>query len=79
MTLWNVPVLALALLGLGLGMRRDVAVLLVIPIGYFTAVHALFLGSVRYRAPLMPLVCILTANGIVVSLKWLSRSKRLTS
>jgi hypothetical protein len=79
MTLWNVPVLALALVGLGAGMRREVAVLLVIPIGYFTAVHALFLGSVRYRAPLMPLVCLLAAQGIVHLMKWPGRGQRLTS
>ena len=76
MTLWNVPLLALALLGLVMRMRRDVRILLLIPIGYFTAVHALFLGSVRYRTPLMPLVCLLAAHGIVQALKWPRRGQR---
>jgi hypothetical protein len=70
MTLWNVPLLALALLGLAFRMRRDLLLLLLIPIAYFTAVHALFLGSVRYRTPLMPLVCLLAAHAITKALKW---------
>jgi hypothetical protein len=76
MTLWNVPLLALAVLGLVMRMRRDVLILLLIPIVYFTAVHALFLGSVRYRTPLMPLVCLLAAHGIVQALKWPRRGQR---
>ncbi len=35
-----------------------------IPILYLTAMHALFLGSVRYRVPLIPLLCFLAAVGV---------------
>lgn len=60
MALWKVR-MPLALVGLILA-----------PIVYFTAVHAVFLGSVRYRVPLMPLVCILAA----VSAVWLTDKLR---
>jgi 4-amino-4-deoxy-L-arabinose transferase-like glycosyltransferase len=73
MALWNIPLLALALLGLLGGMRRDLLILLVIPIGYFTVIHAFFLGSVRYRVPLMPLVCIFAAQGVMLVLQWLAK------
>jgi 4-amino-4-deoxy-L-arabinose transferase-like glycosyltransferase len=75
MALWNVPLLALALVGLFGRMRRDVLILLVIPIGYFTAIHALFLGSVRYRVPLMPLVGILAAHGVMVMVRRLAKAQ----
>jgi 4-amino-4-deoxy-L-arabinose transferase-like glycosyltransferase len=76
MVLWNVPLLVLALAGLCSTMPRGLRVLLLIPLGYFTAVHALFLGSVRYRAPLMPLVCLLAAHGILQALKSLRGGQR---
>ena len=63
MTVWYIPVLLLGLVGMWVVPRR-VAPVLWIPILYFTAVHALFLGSVRYRAPLMPIVCIFAAAAI---------------
>jgi hypothetical protein len=78
MALWNAPLLILALVGLISRMRRDLLIILVIPLGYFTAVHALFLGSVRYRTPLMPLVGLLAAHGIVQTAKWFSRGQRLS-
>jgi 4-amino-4-deoxy-L-arabinose transferase-like glycosyltransferase len=48
-----------------------------IPIAYFTAVHAIFLGSVRYRVPLMPLVCLLAAAGINSAIKRWGSGQRL--
>jgi hypothetical protein len=78
MTLWNAPLLVFALVGLFSRMRRELLILLLIPLGYFTAVHALFLGSVRYRTPLMPLVCLLAAQGILHAVKWLPRRQRLS-
>jgi len=39
--------------------------LFLIPVVYFTALHALFLGSVRYRVPLTPLVCLFAAAGFI--------------
>ncbi len=81
MSLWNIPLFACALLGIAISFRRSrrAAALLLIPILYFTALHALFLGSVRYRVPLMPLVCLFAAAGIFHLLKCLRLSKRLSS
>ena len=77
MALWYVPLFLLAAIGLCAGaMPWKHRILVFLPILYFSAVHALFLGSVRYRVPLMPLVCILAASGIVILLKWLSGGKR---
>jgi len=67
LSLWYVAEYVLAFLGL-LHLRRRGPWLLfgitVIPILYLTAMHALFLGSVRYRVPLIPLVGILAAVGL---------------
>jgi hypothetical protein len=69
MGLWHIPLFLLAIVGVVKGITaRRARWLLLAPIAYFTAVHAVFLGSVRYRVPLMPLVCIFAAAGIV----WLS-------
>ncbi|MGC9259610.1 MAG: ArnT family glycosyltransferase [Phycisphaerae bacterium] len=69
LTLWYSSEFILSLIGLGWLIRRRQSIhllgVLLIPIGYLTAMHAIFLGSVRYRVPVMPLVCILAAAGIV--------------
>ena len=38
---------------------------LLLPVAYFTLLHLVFVGSVRYRVPVMPLVEILAAWGVV--------------
>lgn len=72
MTLWHSIAYALALLGLIVAWRHTrpanpattpALLVLLLPLGYFTALHALFLGSVRYRVPLMPLVLLFSAVG----------------
>jgi hypothetical protein len=86
MVVWHVPLYLFAILGLA---RRWPAggaagecggwllkVFLLIPVLYFSAVHALYLGSVRYRTPLMPLVCVFAAAGVLEAGKWLSGGKR---
>lgn len=57
--LFSVALYALAAVGLW-RTRRDRAfvTLLVIPIVYFTLVYCLFIGSVRYRVPLTPLLAV---------------------
>jgi hypothetical protein len=64
MLLWHVPLYFFGVIGLCL-MRSRLTSLLLIPVIYFTAVHALFLGSVRYRVPLMPIVCLFAAYGLL--------------
>jgi 4-amino-4-deoxy-L-arabinose transferase-like glycosyltransferase len=71
MTLWYLPLYALAMLGIVAGrLGRREKVLLLIPVAYFSLIHALFLGSVRYRVPLMPTVCIFAALGILTLARW---------
>ncbi len=72
MVLWHVPLFIFALMGIWPLREKEVEgipfrikVLLLIPVVYFTGVHALFLGSVRYRVPLMPLVCVFAAAGVL--------------
>ncbi len=59
---WYVPLFFLALAGLPMARKRvGLTGVMLIPILYFTIMHAVFLGSVRYRVPVMPLVCIFAA------------------
>ena len=77
--LWHIPIYALALVGLwgtfrgrgapgaigGVPPGKPGAIFTVaLPIVYFSLVHGVFQGSVRYRVPLMPLVYILAAVGL---------------
>jgi 4-amino-4-deoxy-L-arabinose transferase-like glycosyltransferase len=65
MVLWSIPLFGLALLGIfvmPLSWRHKG--ILLVPIVYFSLLHSVFLGSVRYRVPLMPIVCIFAAGGI---------------
>ena len=78
MIIWHVPLFLFAIVGLwSATIPLRIKGLLVIPLLYFTAVHALFLGSVRYRVPLMPLVCIFTAAGVAATVNRLRKSKPL--
>jgi hypothetical protein len=70
LTLWHVPVYILALIGM---FRREIPRVLrwalLLPIIYFSLVHSLFLGSVRYRVPVMPLVYVFAAAGLAAMLR----------
>src|SRR5271154_1814083 len=53
MVAWYVPLFGLGLIGVLIGrVPMKLRGLLLIPVLYFTLVHSLFLGSVRYRVPL---------------------------
>lgn len=45
-------------------------------VGYFTLVHAVYIGSVRYRVPLMPLLCVASAS--VVAPRGVAATKSVT-
>jgi len=71
---WNIPIFALALAGgmilvqRGKGRGRRLTVFLLLPALYATVLHAIFVGSVRYRLPVMPMLEILAAVAIAVIL-----------
>lgn len=60
-----VPVLLFAGVGVMRSRRRWVRHgLLWAPVGYFCVLHMVFVGSVRYRTPVMPFVMLLAGDGI---------------
>lgn len=62
---WSVPLFAVALAGMIILWRRSpgpsLVALLLLPGIYITALHALFVGSVRYRLPASPMLAVLAA------------------
>jgi hypothetical protein len=78
MAAWYVPVFLLAVLGL-MRMPGRMLVLWFLPVAYFTAVHAVYLGSVRYRVAVMPVVFLLAARGILGIKGWRKLPKRIGS
>ncbi len=64
MALWYVAVYVLGIIGLWKApMPGALRGLLLTPILYFTLLHSVFLGSVRYRVPLMPIIEIMAGAG----------------
>ncbi|MBI1827688.1 MAG: hypothetical protein HY287_09180 [Planctomycetes bacterium] len=66
--IWTIGLFVAAIAGLALNwsfLSKFAIAILVLPIIYFSAVHCLFVGSVRYRIPLHPLLAILAASGIL--------------
>lgn len=62
---WSMTVFALAVLGLVRGRwARGALLLLVGPLLALTLVHAITIGSLRYRAPLHPLLVVLACGGL---------------
>ena len=70
-----VPIILLACVGI-LRRKREVASLLLLlsPVAYFTLLHMVFVGSVRYRTPVMPFVILLAASGAEAVRAWRRRS-----
>jgi hypothetical protein len=64
---WMVPMLILGVIGLlAPGPNRSTRAILLLPVAYFTLLHMLFVGSVRYRVPVMPYVEVLAAVGVML-------------
>ena len=81
---WTLPVFMLAALGsvvLVVRRREDgwkMAALLLLPALYLSALHCVFVGSVRYRLGAMPMLEILAAYALVVIVSAGRRRRRDT-
>lgn len=70
---WTVPIFALGAIGtlcLLIRNRKDglrIAFFLLLPALYLSILHSLFVGSVRYRLPAMPMIEILAAVALVAA------------
>ncbi len=72
---WTVPIFTLAVVGalwLSIRNRREglrVAFFLLLPAVYVSVLHSLFVGSVRYRLPAIPMLEILAAVALVAAVE----------
>ncbi len=74
---WCVPLFALALVGLcRRELPRPARALLVAPALYFTVIHAMSVGSLRYRVPAEPLLSVLAAAGATAILPAIAEGLR---
>ncbi|UCE61250.1 MAG: glycosyltransferase family 39 protein [Phycisphaerales bacterium] len=77
---WALPVLALAVAGTTLLLRIDgkgrlrTTFFLLLPALYVSVLHSLFVGSVRYRLPAMPMLEILAAFALVTLFERMRRN-----
>jgi 4-amino-4-deoxy-L-arabinose transferase-like glycosyltransferase len=63
---YSIPILILSVVGLWAAfLPRSARLFLLSPIVYFTMIHAVSVGSLRYRVPLEPLLAILAAAGLM--------------
>ncbi len=60
-----IPVYLAAILGIAALCRRRELLWTLLPILAITAMHAVFVGSVRYRLPMEPFLCVLSGAGAV--------------
>lgn len=77
--IWTIPTFALAIAGVmllpkwGGNPAKWKAVLLLMPVFHVSVLHCLFVGSVRYRLPAMPMLEILAAFATVVLVRRIVR------
>ncbi len=73
---WMILLLTSAVVGLWARRQKLGACLtLLLPVFVFTILHMVFVGSVRYRVPTMPMVMVLSAAGLC----WLGRGRAAAS
>jgi 4-amino-4-deoxy-L-arabinose transferase-like glycosyltransferase len=69
------PIIFLACVGI-VQRKQEITLLLLLlsPVAYFTLLHMVFVGSERYRTPVMPFVILLAASGAELVRAWRRRS-----
>jgi hypothetical protein len=66
---YSIPLLTLSVMGLWAShLPRAARLFLLCPILYFTMIHAVSVGSLRYRVPTEPLLAVLAAAGLMTIL-----------
>ncbi len=55
--------------------RLDAALILLLPVVYYCLVHMVFVGSVRYREALMPLLIVVAGRGATTLWDWMRRGR----
>jgi len=63
---YSIPLLTLSVVGLWASrLSRATRLFLLCPMLYFTMIHAVSVGSLRYRVPVEPLLAVLAAAGVM--------------
>ncbi|MBM4042511.1 MAG: hypothetical protein FJ290_28810 [Planctomycetes bacterium] len=57
------------------GRRAEAALILLLPVVYYCLVHMVFVGSVRYREALMPLLIVVAGRGATTLWDWVRRGR----
>ena len=71
---YSIPILMLSVVGLWAAwIPRSGRLFLLSPVLYFTMIHAVSVGSLRYRVPVEPLLAVLAAAGLMTILDWIRR------
>lgn len=71
--LYSIPFYLLVVLGLwSRAVPRFGKLLLLAPAAYFTVIHAISVGSLRYRIPTEPLLAVLAGAGVMVLWTWVA-------
>jgi 4-amino-4-deoxy-L-arabinose transferase-like glycosyltransferase len=71
---YSIPLLTLSVVGLWASkLPRSARLFLLSPILYFTMIHAVSVGSLRYRVPTEPLLAVLAAAGLMTILDRIRR------
>jgi 4-amino-4-deoxy-L-arabinose transferase-like glycosyltransferase len=71
---YSIPLLTLSVVGLWASrLPRSARLFLLSPVLYFTMIHAVSVGSLRYRVPTEPLLAVLAAAGLMTVFDWIRR------
>jgi 4-amino-4-deoxy-L-arabinose transferase-like glycosyltransferase len=74
---YSIPLLTLSVVGLWASrLPRSARLFLLSPVLYFTMIHAVSVGSLRYRVPTEPLLAVLAAAGLMTIFDRLNRRRR---